>query len=525
MSVDELSTALIETLHISEGIKLDTNSARNKKKSDMLDFGVHLEGYQYQYKWIMEPEKWASCASICVSTTRNNVNGHPIALDEIIGDDIIDTVTDILLSKMSFLDAYKGNFRLNVGGFQSSDHFHGHFIFQLPAADVVHPFELSDPRAEVAAIIFEGATVAGSEVNFCYSPNPPMLEADMFEVSFIQESNGTTSTELLTIQRRSDGYVMDVPANTDKLILWWPHSSATNSFKNQLFKRVVVNADATTVPQFVIQSVSNTDLYLSHSSAATEGQVYLTRCEDKRQVYELVDHKYLAVVSALKPSLLLASTDAATVRPPKPPRTYFKQDISVLNTYCKDNYISLCPETMARFIAESSEVLLEHPFFPVFGVRSVKMFCSALSLTDLSQESTIEARRARLGCVMSTVRTLLALVRADQQQISRQQETATRGTGTGSRKGRQNGAFNKVKEKRLGFSVFFKLHDSSDYFLVPHFDSLSVQQLPEQWARASALLVVEPRFMYMYLMGKYGNRQAAEAWRAGYGTHGERFVV
>jgi hypothetical protein len=212
MSVDtvscKLSTAQIGKLNISEG--MDTTSARNNRKSDILDFGVHLEGYQYEYKWIMEPEKWAqSCACICVSTTRDKRKGHPIALDEIVGDDIIDTITDILLCKMSFLDACKGNFRLNVGGFQSSNHFHGHFIFQIPAADVVHPFERSDPHAEVATVIFEGATVAGREVNFCLSSNPPMVEADMFEVSFMLEDNGTTSTELLTIRRYSDGYAMD----------------------------------------------------------------------------------------------------------------------------------------------------------------------------------------------------------------------------------------------------------------------------------------------------------------------------
>lgn len=283
-----------------------------------------------------------------------------------------------------------------------------------------------------------------------------------------------------------------------------------------------MNVDATTTPQFVIQSVSNTDLYLSHScSSATEGQVLLTRDESKRQVYELVDHKYLAVVSTLQPSLLLlASTDTATVRPPKPLRTYFEQDMRVLNTYCRDGYINLRPETMASFVAESKEVLLEHPYFPVFGVRSVK----TLSLSSLSHESTTEARRARLACVMGVVRTLLALVRADPLQIS---STATRGTGTGSGKDRRNGAFSKVKkEKRLGFSVFFKLHDSSDCFLVPHFDSLSIQQqLSEEWAGASALVVVEPRFMYMYLTQKYDHKQAAEKWRAGYGAQGENFFV
>lgn len=116
MSVDDLSTALIRTLHICEGI--DNTSVRNKRKSDILDFGVHLDGYQHEYKWMMEPEEWAqSCACICVSTTRDKMKGHPIALDEIIGDDIIDALTDILLSKMSFLDACQGNFRLNVGGF------------------------------------------------------------------------------------------------------------------------------------------------------------------------------------------------------------------------------------------------------------------------------------------------------------------------------------------------------------------------------------------------------------------------
>lgn len=144
MSVDELSTALIRKLKISEG--LDSTSVRNKRKSDLLDLGVLLEGYQYEYKWIMEPEKWAQrCACICVSTTSDKTNGHPIALDEIIDDDIIDAVTDILLSKMSFLNACQRNFRLNVGGFQSSGHFHGHFIFQIPTADVVmHPFERSE---------------------------------------------------------------------------------------------------------------------------------------------------------------------------------------------------------------------------------------------------------------------------------------------------------------------------------------------------------------------------------------------
>lgn len=54
-------------------------------------------------------------------------------------------------------------------------------------------------------------------------------------------------------------------------------------------------------------------------------------------------------------------------------------------------------------------------------------------------------------------------------------------------------------------------------------------QLSEEWTSAPALVVVEPRFMYMYLTQKYGNRQAvaaaAEKWRAGYGTHGETFFV
>lgn len=96
---------------------------------------------------------------------------------------------------------------------------------------MVHPFERSDPRAEVAAVIFEGATIAGREVNFCLSPNhhPLMVEADMFEVSFMLEGDGTTSTELLTIQRQSDGYAMDVPVNTDTLILWWPGRTASKT--------------------------------------------------------------------------------------------------------------------------------------------------------------------------------------------------------------------------------------------------------------------------------------------------------
>jgi hypothetical protein len=131
---------------------------------------------------------------------------------------------------------------------------------------------------------------------------------------------------------------------------------------------------------------------------------------------------------------------------------------------------------MESFVAESKEVLLEHPHFPVFGMRSVKTLRTALSLS-LFQESTTEARRVRLGCVMGVVRTLLALVRADP-------------------------------------------------FLVPHFDPLSMQQLSEEWTGASALVVVEPRFMYMYLTHKYRNsKQAAETWRAGYRTHGESFFV
>mmetsp|Transcript_11813 Transcript_11813/g.19473 ORF Transcript_11813/g.19473 Transcript_11813/m.19473 type:complete len:550 (+) Transcript_11813:125-1774(+) len=490
-------------------VSLSELKLRQQKLSLILDSGITSE--THYLKWTLQPGKWAqNCADICVITSAPEL--YPTSLDEFI-DDNIDRLTEniSMLIQIPFLDGCKGNFRINVGGFQTAGYFHGHFLFneiQLSTTGAftneIHLFAKDGNRInadEAQQAFFEGANIAGSDVYFCFSSNPPLPGADLFEMSFFDKDQ-------FTIHRQSDGYVMDVPIvrNNDngRIILWWSHGKGHKQLRNQLFKKVI---NAENPDRFLIESVVAKKHYLSTREG---GQLTLQK---QGQLFELVNNKYLGAVvcdPVLPPSLqLLASTNKAFERPVRDLKNkYFKADKQSLDSFCrngcKPEEINLDLKTMDTFIDAANVVLLEHPFFPVFGVRAVTHFEDSLP-TDLTRES----RKARLSYVMRIVRTLLNIIREDPVQKTIRNHT-----------------------RRLGFSVFLKLDDSSDGFLVPHFDAQGIQQLSnvpqfgeQEWMQTSALVVVDPRFMFLYLKQKYNIEMQSTSWRSGYNERGEEFSV
>lgn len=487
-------TASLEAAHIT--------LVQNQTISSILDYGV--KSVDHNLHWTVQPEKWAKvCANICVITTSPDIS--PLSIDEL-DDGRIEELIDILLSRLSFLAGCEGNFRINVGSYQSAPYFHGHYLFNVSAANKIERYVPGDPKAVEAEAVLLAATVAGRDVYFSRTSDPPSDGADMFEVSFLDSGE-------FVILRQSDGFALDVPANnSDKVILWWAHSHNHKGMRNQKFKKASKNNQL-----FRIQSTRTprSSLFLSLTA---EGQLKLTTNGQLFKMVERAGKKYLAIVDSgpahSSGVSLLASANTVTDSPvPVLQNNYFRQDLGALDAFRdtanKFAALGLDPASMSEFC---NGALLEHPHFPVFGVRRISssppVAAEGTTLLPVELEDTPAATRAatRLAGELRQVRDLLSIVRKGQ--------TA------------------EAYKSRLGFSVFFRVHESGSSessesspdkgFVVPHFHA---DQLEGDWKEASALVVVDPRFMYMYLVQKNGNEEEANAWRDRYCEHGKTFFV